>query len=208
MSKAAISLIQTGLRDLGHDPGPVDGIYGAKTEAAAEGWLAVKGRAAGEVLRPATRSVILQGREKYPVQEVCIHCSATRPEWMHNADPYDRLAEITRWHVQDRGWRTIGYHWVVDYPVGMIMAGRRETEIGAGVEGHNRGVIHVCLIGGHGSSAKDRFADHFTPAQDRALRGLLQGIGMRTAIRTISGHNDYAAKACPGFTVSTWLKGD
>jgi peptidoglycan hydrolase-like protein with peptidoglycan-binding domain len=207
MSKAAISLIQTGLRDLGHDPGPVDGIYGAKTEAAAEAWLAVKGRAAGEVLRPATRSVILQGREQYPVQEVCIHCSATRPEWMGEASVYDQVAEITLWHVRDRGWRTIGYHWVVGRN-GQLVTGRRETEIGAGVEGHNRGVIHVCLIGGFGSAARDRFADHFTPAQDRSLRDLLQGIGMRTAIRTISGHNDYAAKACPGFTVSTWLKGD
>lgn len=207
MSKAAISLIQTGLRDLGHEPGPVDGYFGAKTQAAAEAWLAVGGKAAGAVLRPETRSVILQGANRYPVHEVVVHCSATRPDWMGNRSGYEKLAEIARWHVQDRGWRAIGYHWVIDRP-GEIMAGRRETEIGAGVEDHNRGVIHVCLIGGHGSAAKDRFADHFTPAQDRALRGLLQGIGMRTQIRTISGHNEYAAKACPGFTVQTWLKGD
>jgi peptidoglycan hydrolase-like protein with peptidoglycan-binding domain len=206
MSKAAISLIQTGLRDLGYQPGPIDGFFGARTQAATEAWLAMKGRAAGTVLRPATQAVILQGREKYPVQEVCIHCSATRPDWMGD-DSYKKLEEITRWHVRDRGWRAIGYHWVIDRN-GRTMVGRRETEIGAGVEGHNRGVIHVCLIGGFGSAAKDRFADHFTPTQDRTLRDLLQGIGMRTAIRTVSGHNEYAAKACPGFTVSTWLKGD
>lgn len=207
MSKAAISLIQTGLRDLGYQPGPVDGFFGAKTQAATEAWLAVRGRAAGAMMRPETKAIILQGREQYPVQEACIHCSATAPGWMATSSPFDQLATITRWHVEDRGWRTIGYHWVIGRN-GKIMAGRRETEIGAGVEGHNRGVIHACLIGGFGSAAKDRFADHFTPAQDRSLRDLLQGIGMRTAIRTISGHNEHAAKACPGFAVSTWLKGD
>jgi hypothetical protein len=31
--------------------------------------------------------------------------------------------------------------------------GRAETEIGAGLEGHNRGVVHICPIGGLGSSA-------------------------------------------------------
>jgi len=60
-------------------------------------------------------------------------------------------------------------------------------------------------IGGHGASAHDRFADHFTPAQERALLGLIADIECRTAIARISGHNQYAVKACPGFHVPTWL---
>ena len=24
----------------------------------------------------------------------------------------DKVSEIRRWHVQERGWRDIGYHWI------------------------------------------------------------------------------------------------
>lgn len=47
---------------------------------------------------------------------------------------------------------------------------------------------------------------NFTQRQDVALRQLIQGISMRSRINRISGHNEYAAKACPGFQVGAWLK--
>ena len=205
MTKAAISLIQTGLRDLGYSSGPVDGLFGVRTKAAAQSWLAAGGVAAKSVLVAETAAMLFQGSARYPVQEAVVHCSATRPDWMAGADLPAQFAEIRRWHMQDRGWRNIGYHWVIGRD-GKVLAGRPEVEIGAGVEGHNRGVIHICLIGGHGSTERDSFARNFTPAQDVTLRQLLQGIGMRTQIRRISGHNEYAAKACPGFNVSKWLE--
>ena len=99
--------------------------------------------------------------------------------------------EIDRWHREERGWRKIGYHHLIDRD-GAILPGRAETEIGAGVEGHNRGVIHICLIGGAGSSATDPFERNFTAAQDRALRGLIDAIRAETAITRITGHNDHA----------------
>ena len=112
--------------------------------------------------------------------------------------------EIDRWHREERGWRKIGYHHLIDRD-GAILPGRAEIEIGAGVEGHNRGVIHICLIGGAGSAATDPFERNFTAAQDRALRGLIDAIRAETAITRITGHNDHAAKACPGFVVRTWI---
>lgn len=203
MSKAATSLIQTGLRDLGYQPGPIDGLFGARTRTAAASWLAANGAAA--LAAPVqTSAMIYQGAARHPVHEVCVHCAATRPEWMASDGLSAQFAEIRRWHIAN-GWRTIGYHWLIGRN-GQVLAGRLETEIGAGVQGRNNGVIHICLIGGHGSSDRDRFSDHFTRAQDTTLRQLLQGIGMRTQIRKISGHNEYANKACPGFTVSEWLK--
>jgi len=54
--------------------------------------------------------MILQGTARYPVREIILHCSATRPEWMGNAPLSAKRAEIRRWHMQDRGWRKIGYH--------------------------------------------------------------------------------------------------
>jgi peptidoglycan hydrolase-like protein with peptidoglycan-binding domain len=205
MSKAAISLIQTGLRDLGYQPGPVDGLYGAKTRTATEGWLKAGGAALSVMLPPSLSGMIFQGKARYPVSEIVVHCSATRPDWMLAASFADQVAEIRRWHIQDRGWRDIGYHWLISRS-GDLLPGRAETEIGAGVIDHNRGVIHVCLIGGAGSAETDRFRDNFTAAQDATLRGQLQAIGMRTQIRRISGHNEWAAKACPGFNVPAWLK--
>ncbi|MCA3443054.1 MAG: hypothetical protein INF52_06710 [Rhodobacter sp.] len=40
---------------------------------------------------------------------------------------------------------------------------------------------------------------------DRALRGLIDAIRAETAITRITGHNDHAAKACPGFVLRTWI---
>jgi N-acetyl-anhydromuramyl-L-alanine amidase AmpD len=147
---------------------------------------------------------IRQGSARYLVDEIVVHCSATRPTWMKGFSLAAKVAEIRRWHIQDRKWRDIGYHWIIDRD-GAVAPGRRETEIGAGVEGHNRGVIHVCLIGGHGSAATDRFAQHFTRAQDAELRRLIAQISARTPIRRVSGHNEWAARACPGFNVPAWL---
>ena len=204
MSKAATSLIQTGLRDLGYVPGSPDGIFGPKTNAAAQAWLLAGGIPATAPLLPETTAVIYQGAKRYPVEEICIHCSATRPDWMGGRSIQDKRGEIRRWHLAN-GWKDIAYHHLVDRD-GKSLAGRAENVIGAGVVGRNNGVIHICLIGGHGSSERDLFRDHFTRDQDVTLRGLIQGISMRTRIRLISGHNQYAAKACPGFTVSTWLR--
>ncbi len=149
--------------------------------------------------------MITQGRAKYPVTEIVIHCTATRPDFMSGAGTAARVAEIRRWHMQQRGWRNIGYHWLIDRD-GTVAPGRPMTEIGAHVKDHNAGTIGISLFGGHGSSAEDSFEDHFTPAQGVALRKLLADIGLRTRIERITGHNQYAAKACPGFYVPAWLK--
>lgn len=153
-------------------------------------------------------AMIYQGSARYPVREIAVHCSATLPDWLAGASLAAKVAEIRRWHTlpkpQGRGWKDIGYHWIIDRD-GTILPGRSETVIGAGIESHNNGVIHCCLIGGHGSAETDDFSDHFTTDQDKALRSKIADIRGRTAINKISGHNEYAAKACPGFTVSEWL---
>jgi N-acetylmuramoyl-L-alanine amidase len=138
------------------------------------------------------------------VDTIWVHCAATRPEWLAGRPLAEKVAEITRWHVQERKWRTIGYHYVIDRD-GSIAQGRAETEAGAHVAGHNTGSIGICLIGGFGSNENDAFERHFTPEQDRALRGLIEEISSRAAIKRVRGHNEAAAKACPGFQVSRWL---
>ena len=142
--------------------------------------------------------MIYQGTARYPVTEIILHCADTRPDWMMGRLLVAKVAEIRRWHVQDRGWRDIGYHWVIDRD-GAVAPGRPETEIGAHVEGHNRGTIGICLLGGYGASPDDPFEKNFTLAQANATKRLIAEIKRRTAIQLVSGHNDYATKACPGF---------
>ncbi len=206
MSKPHIIQIQSGLAGLGYQPGAADGIAGPRTLAAARDALANELRPAGAAILPETTSIIHQGSARYPVTEIAVHCSATVPDWMAEEGLAAQKAEIRRWHLA-RGWRAEGYHWFVGRS-GDVLSGRAETEIGAGIEGHNRGVIHICLIGGHGSTETDRFSRNFTGRQETALRQLIQGISMRSRISRISGHNEYAAKACPGFNVAAFLKGD
>lgn len=146
--------------------------------------------------------MIRQGKKQ--VDTIFVHCSATQPDWMSGRPLYEKVAEITRWHKQ-RGWNTIGYHWVIDRD-GQISKGRKEETVGAHVQGHNEGSIGICLIGGHGSNENDPFDKNFTPEQDAALRGLIEDIKERTPIKSVRGHNEVAAKACPGFNVGRWLE--
>lgn len=143
---------------------------------------------------------IRQGNAGYLVTEVCLHTTATTKSWMHGYTVEEKAAEIRRWHVEERGWRDIGYHYVIDRD-GSVAKGRSSWEIGAGVAGHNNGVIHIALVGGHGGASTDSFFDHYTSAQELALRALLREISKQTPLTLISGHNDYAAKACPCFKV-------
>jgi hypothetical protein len=149
---------------------------------------------------------IRQGAAGYEVTEIVVHCAATGPGWLSSEGIEAKVREIRRWHMHDNGWRDIGYHHIIDRD-GAHAPGRPETEIGAGVEGHNRGVIHICLIGGREAAATDDFRRHFTFEQDVALRNRLAQIRTRARIRGMSGHNEWAAKGCPGFHVPTWLGG-
>jgi N-acetylmuramoyl-L-alanine amidase len=148
--------------------------------------------------------MLFQGKARYPVTEIILHCADTRPEWMAGRPLTEKVAEIRRWHIEQRGWRDIGYHWVIDRDVA-VAPGRPETEIGAHVEGHNAGTIGICLLGGYGAKADDLFEKNFTAGQKAAALKLIAQIKGRTAISKISGHNDYAAKACPGFRVAACL---
>lgn len=138
------------------------------------------------------------------ISEVIVHCSATRPEWMEGRPAGEKRDEIRRWH-KARGWSDIGYHDLIDRD-GTVMTGRPINRNGAHVFGRNTGTIGVCLIGGHGSAEDDQFSEHFTPEQDAALRKYIAAQKQQfPSISRVSGHNEYAAKACPGFQVRDWL---
>lgn len=140
------------------------------------------------------------------ISEIIVHTTATRRDWMATRPIADKVQEIRRWHVDGNGWSDIGYHYVIDRN-GAIGAGRPLERVGAHVKGRNRQSIGIALVGGHGGSETDTFTDHYTEAQDAALRGLIGELKSRFGDLAVTGHNQYSAKACPCFYVPTWFEG-
>ncbi|WP_082547137.1 N-acetylmuramoyl-L-alanine amidase [Rhizobium sp. Root149] len=128
-----------------------------------------------------------------PVNEIIVHCTAT-PE----GRPVT-VSEIDRWHRQ-RGWSGIGYHRVIGLN-GERWQGRALEKIGAHCEGHNIGTIGVAYVGGLSADGRDA-KDTRTPAQREALLAELIDLRDLFNILKVSGHREYANKACPSFNAS------
>lgn len=131
------------------------------------------------------------------IEKIVIHCSATTPTMDIGAN------EIRSWHTA-KGWRDIGYHFVVRLD-GKIELGRMVSEVGAHVRGYNAKSIAICYVGGVDENRKP--ADTRTPEQKASLELLL-----RTCMRVwpgaeILGHRDFpgVTKACPSFDVRKWV---
>ena len=121
---------------------------------------------------------------------IIVHCSATPEGKDFTVD------DITRWH-KARGFKTIGYHYVI-YRDGSIHKGRPVSEEGAHCVGHNANSIGVCYIGGLAADGKTP-KDTRTDAQKLSLRNLLSQLKKSYPGVAIRGHRDFAAKACPSF---------
>ncbi|MCM1369245.1 MAG: N-acetylmuramoyl-L-alanine amidase [Candidatus Amulumruptor caecigallinarius] len=126
------------------------------------------------------------------IDKIILHCAAT-PEGRDVS-----AAEIRRWHLA-RGFRTIGYHYVVRID-GTVERGRPEEEIGAHCTGKNARSIGVCYVGGL-DAATLKPKDTRTPAQRVSLRMLVADLLRRFPEATVHGHREFAAKACPCFDV-------
>ena len=125
------------------------------------------------------------------LNEIIVHCSAT-PEGKNFT-----VDQIRRWH-KARGWSDIGYHYVI-YLDGSVHEGRSVRLKGAHVAGRNSGTIGICYIGGVKHDGKTP-KDTRTQAQKQALITLMKKLLKEyPSINKISGHNQYASKACPCF---------
>ena len=138
------------------------------------------------------------------IDTIIIHCTATRPNWWEGKTSQQKVDEVRRWHVEDRGWSDIGYHYLIDRD-GTLVEGRPLERTGAHAKGHNTGSVGVSLFGGHGGNVSDQFEDNFTEDQNLALRELIAKLKADHPITKIIGHNEVANKACPTFVVRDWL---
>jgi len=138
------------------------------------------------------------------INKLVVHCSASNQD----VD----IEDIKRWHI-DRGWRTVGYHWVITAD-GQMQQGRPEYQMGAHVAGHNKNSIGICWVGGYNGE------DNRTDAQKLALRALITSLVAKYDIsdENILGHRDLSPdvdgdgkverhewlKTCPNFDVKEW----
>ena len=172
-----------------------DGIFGKLTEEAVKEFQRENGLVVDGIVGDKTWIVLTSQageltKSRRNIKELIVHCSAT-------AEGKDyTVADITRWHKQ-RGFSTIGYHYVV-YRDGSVHPGRDVNVSGAHCTNHNAISIGVCYIGGcatDGKTAKDTRTD----AQKKSLRELLTKLRLLYPKATIHSHRDFAKKACPSF---------
>ena len=141
------------------------------------------------------------------IKQLIVHCSASK--W---AD-----AEVIRkWHVEDNGWRDIGYHYVIlngyrrsgkynEPDNGLIESGRpidnniyiEEEEKGAHAKGFNDDSVGICLIGD----------TEFTEKQFISLAKVINYWKAMIPELEIIGHCDLpnTSKTCPNFNVQAFV---
>jgi N-acetylmuramoyl-L-alanine amidase len=122
------------------------------------------------------------------INRIILHCSDS--DFAH----HDDISVIRKWHVDERGWSDVGYHYFIKKD-GTIQNGRPIEKVGAHAKPWNTGSIGICLGG------KYEFSDE----QFMALGDLVCGLIFRFNVKdeNIIGHCDVpgSGKTCPNFDV-------
>lgn len=132
---------------------------------------------------------------------VVVHCAETPAGLDIGAK------EIRQWHIKERGWKDIGYHFVIRRD-GTLEQGRPTWATPAAVLGDNNHIIAICLVGG--CDVKKNEQNNFTPRQWETLKSTIAGcIAHYPTIVNVKGHRQYQeaidqGKYCPSFDVPTW----
>tara|TARA_R110002153_G_scaffold159309_3_gene311453 strand:- start:578 stop:1009 length:432 start_codon:yes stop_codon:yes gene_type:complete len=136
------------------------------------------------------------------ITKIVLHCSATREGRDYSVET------IRSWHTK-KGWRDIGYHYVIQRN-GDIQEGRPVAMQGAHVRGHNKNSIGICYIGGveatRNSLGKWVAKDTRTIEQKASLDSFISSLMSKYPKATLHGHNEFSAKACPSFDVQKEYK--
>jgi hypothetical protein len=148
---------------------------------------------------------------KQELKYLVLHCTAT-PEGRDVS-----AAEIRRWHTSPvsaggRGWKQVGYTDLVHLngSVERLVANNEDAwvdpwEITNGAKGYNSISRHIVYAGGVAADGKTP-KDTRTAAQKAALEKYVKDFHAAHPKVKIIGHNQVAAKACPSFDVSAWLR--
>jgi len=125
------------------------------------------------------------------IAEVVVHHT-----WSPNSSQYKGIATvegIRRYHMQERGWSDIGYHWLVA-PDGTCYSGRPMSRSGAHTLNRNAHTVGVAAIANFDS--EDPWAWGGMDELLRVVRALLTRYKLTTA--NVRFHREFADKSCPG----------
>ena len=119
------------------------------------------------------------------INSIIIHCSDS--DYAH----HDNIAAIRHWHVRERGFSAIGYHFVITKD-GSVKVGRPLERVGAHCYRFNHFSIGICLTG------KTYFsAPQFTSLHVICLE-LCDAFGL--TLSNIRPHNAFNKnRTCPNF---------
>lgn len=122
---------------------------------------------------------------------IVIHCSDS------DVFEHDDISVIRKWHVDERGWKDVGYHYFIKKD-GTIQLGRQDEVAGSHAEGYNQTSIGVCFSG----------KKKFTPLQfysaSRLIRGLIDMYELNT-FDVIAHCQVNKSKTCPNFDIKDLL---
>lgn len=127
------------------------------------------------------------------VNKVYIHCSAT------DVKAHDNIETIKKWHVEEKGWDYVGYHYFIRKD-GMIEEGRALEVEPAAQKDFNTGSIAICLSG--------KKKEFFTQKQFDSLKKLCEEINLAYDKITFHGHCEVSKKKCPVFDYKNVLSLD
>ena len=124
------------------------------------------------------------------------HTQGRRPLGLE--DSKRELLIIQDFHQNGRGWKDIGYHFLIDAE-GRIFQGRPEGAIGAHTRGENSGNIGIAFLGNHHPPKNHAVTAAQKESLKRLGKWLIEQYGIDVA--AYKGHRDYNPTHCPGDVV-------
>jgi len=129
------------------------------------------------------------------ITKIIVHCTATPEGREVDVD------EIRKWHVDERGWSDVGYHFHIKLD-GELQEARPIERTGSHTRGQNYCSIGISYAGGMSKDMKEP-KDTRTQAQRETLVDLLHELKEQYPKAKIYGHRNFSSKACPSFDAAS-----
>lgn len=125
---------------------------------------------------------------------IIVHCSdSDHPE-------HDNIATIRKWHIEERGFSDVGYHYFVRKN-GQIEKGRKIDEIGAHCKNQNTKSIGICLSG------SKEFTEYQFKATAKMIKDLCHICYNIPGPKSVRPHHFFnKGKTCPNFDLKQVFK--